>query len=377
MRIGLRGILFLALAMMICALATALLSSRVSYGQQPKRVIGSSLEGSGFAIATDISGDAIRIYLASFDKLSCLDAQNWKILWSRKTPYGSIDTDPVMSDNTVFYAGGGGAWTIYGVSAETGQILWRSNHTSFWLATASGSVFVDGPGSGVTALAPRSGKKLWAFGGVGPGSIGRIFYYEGKIFTSNYVLDARTGELIKRLNSSPRVFAASEGRVFGGNLTGTLKAWEVTSAQVLWSARVSSVTQAVAVAANPGYVFAVFYKGQPFFAHHGVLKAYAASNGRLVWERPLTSKSQGLGNDPIGADSQHVYLIEPTGTAHGSRVIALDAQTGKLAWSCQTTRADGPPVPIDKTVYIASGNNVLLAIDKKSGRVLRTFPFPK
>lgn len=376
MRIGLKRAL-LVFAAMICALATTLVANRISYGQRPKGAIGTSLEGSGFAVAMNTSGEAARIYLASFEKLSCLDARNGKALWSEKTPYGSIDTDPVVSDSMVLYAGGGGAWTIYGVSAETGQILWQKRHTSFSLATAPGALFVDGPGSGVTALALRTGKKVWAFDGIGPGSIGKIFYYSGKIFTSNYILDARTGELIKKLNSSPRVFAASEGRVFGANLSGMLKAWEVTSAKALWSVSTRSATQAVAVAANPDYVFVVFYNDQPFFAHRGVLKAYAASDGRLVWERPLRSTSQGLVNSPVGADGQYVYLIEPTETAHGSRVIALNAQTGKVAWSRQTTQADGPPVPSGKTVYIASGDNVLLAIDKESGSVLRTISFPK
>lgn len=362
---------------MTCVLATTLAASRIGYGQRLARAAGASLDGSGFAVTMNTSGDAARIYLASFEKLSCLDARNGKALWSEKTPYGSIDTDPVVSDNMVLYAGGGGAWTIYGVSAETGQILWQKRHTSFFLATAPGSLFVDGPSSGVTALAPRTGKKVWAFEGIGPGSIGKIFYYGGKIFTSNYILDARTGELVKRLNSSPRVFAASAGKVFGANISGMLKAWEVTSAKVLWSVKTSSTTQAVAVAANPDYVFAVFYHDQPFFAHRGVLKAYAASDGRLVWERPLTSEGQGLEYSPIGADGQYVYLIEPTETAHGSRVTALYAQTGKVVWSRQTTQADGPPVPSGKNVYIASGNKVLLAIDKKSGKVMRTFSFPK
>lgn len=378
MRIGFKKVLFLVSSAIIFALVTANASSLVSYGTQSKGVSKRTQEGAGFAVAADASGRAIRIYLASYDNLSCLDAQTWKTLWSKRTPYGSIDAGPVISDDMVIYAGGGGAFTIYGISARAGQTLWRKTHTSFWLATAPGMLFADSLGSGVTAFSPRTGKKLWTFGGIGPEQIGKIFYSHGKIFTAGYILDAHTGKLVKRLASSPRAFAASNGRVFGANLNGTLEAWNVASGKVLWLAKTRSATQGIEVAANSGYVFAVFYTGQPFFAHNGVLKAYSALDGRLAWERRLTTKDQALGVDPIGADNLFVYLIEPAETAHGSRIIALDAQTGRLVWSCQTTtKAYGPPVPTRKAVYIAVGNTVLYAIDKHSGRVLRTLRFPK
>ena len=375
-----KSLLFLIAAYaVLCVLVSARASIGIASAAQLRLRRGGHFDGWGFDLQTDASGEAARICTASFSVLSCFDAQTRELLWSQKTPYGSIDTNIVMSGGAVFYAGGGGAFTIYGLSAKTGHILWRKNHTSYSLASAARLLFADGYGSGVIALARGTGKEVWAFPGIGPGGqIGRIFAYGGKVFTSNYILNARTGKLLKLLHTSPRVFAGVSGRVFGANLRGRLEAWDVASGHVLWVAKAHSEMRAVALAANSDYVFAVFYRREPFLMHHGVLKAYAASNGRLVWRRPIASVEQKLGSDPIGADGAHVYLIEPSATAQGSRILALDARTGEPVWSLSTAETTyGPPIPTSKLLYVATGNTRLLAIWSRSGKVRWSLPFPK
>ncbi len=372
-KLCLQALLLIYLSAPVAALAN------VTYGTRFKVVNAQNLSGDGFVLTTDIKGDATRICMASFKVLSCFDARTWKRLWSDKTPYGSIDAGPVISGNIVLYAGGGGSWIIYGTSAHNGQILWRKNHQSYALATARGMVFADGYGTGLIALAARSGRKLWGFEGIGPGGgIGPIWFYEGKLFTVSYILDARTGKLVRILHSGPRVFAASRGIAFGANLHGALRAWNVASGRVVWSRTLHSKKIGVGLAANPKQVFAAFYNRLSGFAHHGVLNAYDASDGRVIWSRELTSDAQALAESPVGADRSHVYVIEPSDTAHGSIIVSLDARTGKRIWSCSTVEtAYGPPIVTRNFVYVAVGNATLVVIDKRDGKIVKSIPFPK
>lgn len=337
-----------------------------------------TLEGFGFAVETGPSRDAVRVYLAGYDRLACVNTKTWKVLWSEKTPYGSIDAGPVMSGSTVLYAGGGGAFTIYGVNAKTGHPLWHKDHRSYLMATAPDELFIgEVPGMGVLAITPRTGRKIWDFSRVGPGSINRALYYDGRLYTDSYILNAGDGKLVKELPSGARALAAAGGRVFLANLNSRLEAMDATSERVLWSARTPSAMRPIAVAANRNYVFAMFYEGEPLIARCGVLKAYSAAKGGQVWERKFVSRIQGLGEAPIGADRQFVYVAEPNATLHGSRISALNDQTGKVVWSYQTkTIAFGPPVLTRKVLYVALGKRSLLAIDKGTGRLLRTVPFP-
>lgn len=374
MPIRLRQVFLPVVAASCCLLLGAPMLPRAHNGLRPAK--GMDAAGSGFAIQANVRDEAVRIYLAGYNRLSCLDAKTWKVLWSMKTPYGSIDAGPVVSRDTLLYSGGGGGFTIYGADAETGRMLWSQRHTSLWLAVGPHALFADGLASGVTAVAPQTGKRLWDFGGIGPGSIGKIFYYEGKIYTAGYILDSRDGKLVQRLPSSPRAFAAVGDKVFLANFNATLEARSAASARVLWSVKTPLGMNPVSISANRSLVFAVFYDGEPFLAHRGLLRAYAAADGHLVWERALVSHVQALGDDPIGADHENVYLIEPTETKHGSLLCALNAESGNLTWSYQTTMASGPPVPTRTALYLASGNESLLVLDKANGKLLRSVSFP-
>lgn len=364
-----------AIAGAFCIILGLGLSPRAHSSPGPTK--GTVSEGSGFAIRTNARDEAVRIYLAGYERMSCVDARTWKLLWSEKTPYGSIDAGPVISGDTVLYAGGGGGFTLYGLDAETGRTLWSKSHTSLWLATGTRELFADGLGSGVMAVTPQTGKKLWDSKGIGPGSIGKIFYYHGKIYTAGYILDSGDGKLVQKLPSSPRSFAAAGGRVFLANFNKTLEARDAASARVLWSVKIPSGMNPAGLAANRRFVFAVFYDGEPFFAHHGVLRAYAAADGHQVWERSLVSHVQGLGDEPIAADRENLYLVEPTETKHGSRLCALNAQTGRLIWSYETTMASGPPVPTRAVLYLTAKNESLLALNKATGKLLRSVAFPR
>lgn len=377
-QIRLKQRLWLLPLLLICSFSPVIAWASRTHGTRTKVTSEKTFTGDSFVVTTDSAGDAVRICAASFNVLSCFDPRTWKRLWSERTPYGSIDTNPVISGDIVLYSGGGGAWTIYGRSAQSGQIFWLKNHQSYSLAVGRGMLFADGYGTGVIALAPRTGKEIWSFGGIGPGmGIGSIWFYEGKLFTDSYILDAQTGKLVKLLHSGPRVFAASHGTAFGANFHGTLRAWNAASGAAIWSRTLHSVRIGVGLAANSSEVFSAFYKKSPYFGHHGVIEAYNASDGRVLWDRKITSDIQTLGYSPIVADSSHVYLIEPSNTAHGSQIIALDGRTGRLKWSCPTVKtAYGPPVQTREFVFVEVGRATLVMIRKRNGKIVRSLPFP-
>jgi hypothetical protein len=364
------------LLLFLCAPVGALAS--VTYGLRANSANGPTRIGNGFVVTTDAAGEATRICMSRFSILSCIDPRTWKRVWSEKTPYGSVDTDLYVSDNILLYAGGGGAWTIYGTSLDNGQILWHKSHQSFVLATGRGKVFAAN-GTGVIAFAAGSGIKDWEFGPIAPGvSPGAMFFWEGKLFTASYILDAETGKLVKMLHSDSGAFAASRGRVFGADSHGTLRTWNAASGALIWSRTVHSAKIGEQLAANSNDVFAVFYKDYAESAHQGVLKAYNAADGRVLWGRELKSDTQTLPFSPIGADNSHVYLIVPSSTTRGFRLIGLESRTGKLLWSCSIAKtAYGPPVPTRDFVYLTVDRTTLVVIDKRDGKIVKSIPFPK
>ena len=196
----------------------------------------------------------------------------------------------------ILYSGGGGAWTLYGVDAGTGHTSWEKNHPSFWLAVGAGAVFADNdPGAGVTAISLATGKRQWSYAGKGLGSIGRLFYYDGKIYTALYILDSRTGRLVLHLPQTVRAFAAEGNKVFLAS-DGLLEARDSRSDRVLWSVKMPRALSPAGLAVAGHYVFAAFYRGQPFFAHHGILVAFSTSDGRQVWQRQLSSPARSKQN---------------------------------------------------------------------------------
>lgn len=372
-------ICFLALLLIVlCAPVGALVNAsdglRVDGANRP------ALIGNWFVVTTDAAGEATRICAAGFKVLSCFDARTWKRLWSEKTPYGSVDTDLHMSGDILLYAGGGGAWTIYGTSSDNGKILWTKNDQSFVLATGRGMVFAAHPYTpGIIALSARSGKRKWTTMRVSPDV---MFFYEGKLFTDSGILDAETGKLVKRLHFDSRTFAASGGRVFGADKHGRLRAWNAVSGALIWSRTLHSAKAKYGneLAANSKEVFAVFLSNISGLAHHGVLKAFNASDGRVMWGHKITSDYHGIGGSPIGADSAHVYLIGPSHKAHGSKIIALDARTGKPIWTRSLAkRASGPPVVTKKVLYVDVGDvegGDLVEIEERDGKVVKSVPIP-
>jgi len=97
--------------------------------------------------------------------------------------------------------------------------------------------------------------------------------------------------------------------------------------------------------------------------------AVDAATGKLAWETPLERK-RGIGSSPLVLDGLLVANLD--------RLVAFDAKTGKEAWK-QDKAGGGHSSPVawkagDKTLILCNGRAGLDAVDLKSGAVAWTAP---
>ncbi|MFP6753735.1 MAG: PQQ-binding-like beta-propeller repeat protein, partial [Pirellulaceae bacterium] len=115
----------------------------------------------------------------------------------------------------------------------------------------------------------------------------------------------------------------------------------------------------------------------------GVLSAWDAASGKLLWRRDYDSKFTkshpywGTATSPI-VDGKH--LIVHFGTDEQGALVALDVASGKEAWNLGK---DGPSyssplvVEIDKVRQVVEWNHqALVGVEITSGRLLWEHPFP-
>jgi outer membrane protein assembly factor BamB len=118
------------------------------------------------------------------------------------------------------------------------------------------------------------------------------------------------------------------------------------------------------------------------FGISGILSAFDAASGRLLWrkefarEYPATSPTYGTAQSPL-VDGNRV--IVHVGGSGGGALTAFDAATGAAVWSW---KGDGPgyasPViaePGGVRQVVALTDSLLIGVDAASGRLLWKLPF--
>lgn len=225
------------------------------------------------------------------------------------------------------------------------------------------------PYDDVIALDPVTGEQLWRYS---PGTDRKGFIYNNCRGVAYYAVPGRTGpcaERIYRTTFDGMLFAldAATGRLCqdfgtGGNVS-LLKGMGTFDRGYYFVSSPIAVIRGKLVMG--GWVADGQYYGEP----SGVIRAFDAVTGAFSWAfdmgRPDQTGEPGPGETythstpnswgPISADEELGLVYLPTGNPqpdyygglrrpfdekYGTSVLALDAETGRLRWSFQTTRHD-------------------------------------
>lgn len=118
--------------------------------------------------------------------------------------------------------------------------------------------------------------------------------------------------------------------------------------------------------------------------HSGTVWAVNPDNGRVVWTRKVPNQAFA---EPIVSDGRvyigvgNIVFPRPPGSPHETRgtgisgVWVFSARTGHFLWDYRTSGSDQPPVTVTHgTVYLASGNRTLYALNASSGKARWSIP---
>lgn len=201
-------------------------------------------------------------------------------------------------------------------------------------------------------------------------SVGRLYASDagGKVTA----LDASNGNIIWQRHTNTAItsgVAIGRGDVFVGTAAGNLIALNSNTGAMQWFQTVSSSIIAPPLAAA-GHVYIKTESSDVY--------AYQASQGHIVWNFPVASPGLTLRLGGAAAVYGGDIII---GFANG-QVASLDQQSGFPHWRMQLSRPQGTtvvarmvdvdvaPLVVGNTVYIASYQGRVVALNAASGRVL-------
>lgn len=336
-----------------------------------------SVTGAGFTVQTSGDGKALKVYVGDHDAVVCMDAQTGHLLWRARTPYGTVDVGPILEDGTLVYVGGGGHFTIYGLDPATGRQKWSRQHRADLLVAGGGRIFANTQsGLGLSAFDAKTGKQEWVFDYGPGGSVDRLLYSAGCVYTTNYILNAATGSLVSRSQAALRALIARGETVFMADIDDNLLAITPPSQAPRWKMQAGTNQEVVGLAGNENEVFVALYDGYPDSAHAGIIQAYSAHEGKALWKRELVTRTGALLRNPIAADVNSLYVLLPGRSGNETNLEAWNALSGGKKWAyANSSGIVGPVAIVGSEIYANDLAGQIYVIEAESGALLRTLAY--
>jgi len=362
-----------------CGIGVALIIAVLPLLAEPTQNLPerSTLAGAGFAIQTSSDGKALKIYIGDQDTVLCMNTQTGQTLWSTRTPYGTVDVGPVLEDGILAYIGGGGHFAIYALDPATGHQEWTREHRASLIVAGNGKLFVNTQsGLGIAAFDLKTGYERWSFSNKPGGSLDRLFYSSGKIYTTDYTLSAATGHLLSRSKAAVRAITANDNAVFIADANDDVFAITRQSRKLRWKVQVGKKQEIAGIARTESKVFVALYDGYPDSANTGIIRGYTADKGLALWEQKLDARARSLLWHPIAADTNNLYVLMPGGRENETILDAWSVESGKKKWTYSNAGGIvGPIVIVDREIYANDACGHVYVIDADSGLLLRTLSY--
>ncbi len=247
---------------------------------------------------------------------------------------------------------------------------------------ANGRVFVKDSQATVSAYDAATGKQLWRVtlkskGGRDDNEFGGgLAWYGGKLFVTTGFAEVMSlnpddgAEIWRRSVSAPVRGAPTvfQDRVFAISIDNKLHALAAIDGAELWE--FTALSENAGFLAGPSPAASQEYVVAPFSS--GELVALRLDSGRQVWNESLVAQRRG-GAESLSAlsdirgrpviDRGRVLAI---GTA--GQIAAFDLRSGARQWD-KPIAGSGTPWVAGRWVFIISGNNEIVCLDRDEGKI--------
>jgi len=285
------------------------------------------------------------IYVSDINgRLMAVDSTSGKILWNHAVELRNggfwsrgdevlVTGGPGYGENTILLGTSKG--DVIAIDAENTDELWRTKVTSEVLSPprkSEGIVVVKTLDGKIFGLDGKSGRRLWIY-------------------------DRPVPSLTLRGTGAPGI---SNGIAVCGFDDGRLAALEINSGRVIWESSIavprgrSELERMVDINSTPviedGIIYVIAFQGQ--------LAALSLDNGRMLWNREMSSHRE------IDVDDSSVYVTDDK-----SVVWAIDRFSGNPVWRQEglLNRQLTGPVSIGNYVVVGDFEGYLHWLDKTTG----------
>lgn len=273
---------------------------------------------------------------ASSGKITALNTQNGAIVWQHKIGE-SITSGIGVGQNSLVVSTNRAK--LFSLNRQTGKKQWSVELPALVEATpavAAQKVVVHMNNGQIRALSQKDGHTLWTYR------------------SDNQPVLSLTG-------SGTPVIAGQV--VYCGLENGLLVALNLDTGQVIWSQPVaigqgsSDVSRMVDVEAKPIVQYGVVYE----VSYQGNVVAMQASNGRTLWQHPMSSFRDMALSDGV------LYVTDAK-----SHVWALDANSGQTIWTQPALEARfvSAPQVVPNAVVVGDYQGYLHYLSPKDGQFM-------
>lgn len=272
----------------------------------------------------------------------------------------AVTLSPAVESNVIYTSDPKGR--VRAFAADSGQRLWQTRVKQLVTgATAAGDglvVVVTRKGEAI-ALDAKDGRQLWVSGvssqALAPPAIAAGVVVVQSVDGKLTGLSARDGKRLWRyertepplsLHGTARPVIVTDA-VLTGFASGKVVAVQLQSGKLLWELPVSQpqgrneIERLVDVDVSPVVVRNVLYAA----SYQGKLIALDAQTGRILWSRDVSTYSG------MDADATNIYLTDDRGN-----VMAFDLRTGASVWKQERLRARGLSAPRHADGLVAVGD---------------------
>lgn len=269
----------------------------------------------------------------------------------------------------------------YAVNARTGKLIWRTSPVGNTLmgtpVVAEGKVFLSAGNVGFnfTNVSKFAKTKTAARG-------------EGISFSGIYAVAARDGKLLWHYGTAGEAMptpAYKDGKIYITTGDGYAHAVNASNGKLLWKTELKGMANMSSAAIVNGKMYVAM-------SSPGAVFCLDANSGKVIWKGQIQgAEDTGIG-DVSPAVSETLVVMDAVADAKeengkstmDTRVVAFDADSGKIVWQANMGRGPKPPafkggVPMvhQGVVYIGTPvNNVMQAFDLKTGQLKWTWKVP-
>lgn len=283
------------------------------------------------------------------------DASESLLAWRFRTG-GEVWSDPVVAGDSVVFGSRDGV--LYAASAANGAEGWRRSVGGPVLApplVLDGSVYSVTRDGWVVAVELASGRERWRHE-VGGSVVADLAEIAGQILAGDedgllVALDAGSGRRLWTWRGGDGVtaVAAGGGRVLVSRFDGAVTALDATGGTPLWTTTLAHWLTRPAVLDGDRVLV-------PTAA--GKVVCLKAGDGSEIWRADVPAPSEAT-----------VWRDRIVVAGDDDAVRALDRSTGAELWTFEALGKVEHPVVIGDTLYAASHDNNLYALDPWSGRL--------